>query len=49
MKAIAWQIRSQSAGNTAGFVLLSDLTRTQEQDRVEEQAQEIPAAASAEE
>jgi hypothetical protein len=49
MKEIAWQIRSQSAGNTAGFVLLSDLTGTQEQDRVEEQAQEIPAAASAEE
>jgi len=49
MKEIAWQIRSQSAGNTAGFVLLSDLAKPQAQDQAEEQPQEVPAAASAKE
>ena len=49
MKEIAWQIRSKSAGNTAGFVLLSDLGESQAQDRDEEKPQEVPAAASAEE
>ena len=49
MKEVAWQIRSQSAGSIAGFVLLSDLAKPQAQDRMEEQPQEVPAAASEEE
>ena len=49
MKEIAWQIRSQIAGTTAGFVVLSDLAQPQAQDRAEDKAQEVPAAASAKE
>jgi hypothetical protein len=47
MKEIAWQIRSKSAGSTAGFVLLSEVVKTQtEEHQEQDQPKESPAAAS---
>lgn len=48
MDKIAWQIRSKSAGHTAGFVLLSDVEK-EHVDEDEEQPLEVPAATSAKE
>jgi len=47
MSRIAWELRTKSAGHKAGFVLLSDVTKTQEkQDQQnEEEPAEVPAAA----
>jgi hypothetical protein len=48
MKEIAWQISSKSAGHTAGFILLSDLAKSQAQES-EEPPAGVPAATTEEE
>ena len=45
MKEIAWQIRSKSAGNIAGFVTVPEDTNSQDQP-CEAQPEEIPAASA---
>jgi len=45
MKEIAWQIRSKSAGNVAGFVTLPEETDSQDQQS-EAQPAETPAAST---
>jgi len=45
MKEIAWQIRSKSAGNIAGFVTVPEDTNSQDQQG-EAQPKEIPAASA---
>jgi len=49
MKEIAWQIRSKSAGNTAGFVTVPVQADSQKQEQqTEADPEEAPAAPAAE-
>jgi hypothetical protein len=45
MEKIAWQIRSKSAGAVSGFVLGSDLEKSDPEEASEEDPEMLPAAA----